>query len=321
MSGLRQWWKRLQPEVGGAALRRKFNALFGDEEPITYEFGDVPIYVFHANEPVPHFLYTTFGLSRVNSATPVAGTQTELTIRIPDDQSLPPEWPARVLDRIVRYLNRVDNPLEPGHHMDFSEPLSEDSTLTALIFVTDPLLGVVDTASGFVRFTYAIGVTPDDLRDALIWDARKFAGVFGEYFPLGLSDPSRHSLRDIPEAHTILTSATQRQGSSLSGVMTKYLDFTDDPEVRIDLTSASAEHLLNAIRYRIVYGRSFSLVGKDRWLEIIPGDGAPLVENRRMVLEVSETLANELLATFDIVPGTYRFTTSPLTLQVFDPNR
>ncbi|WP_394281470.1 suppressor of fused domain protein [Corynebacterium sp.] len=319
MSGLKQWFKRLQPEVGGDALRRHFHHFFGDEDPITYEFGDVPVYAFHTDEPVPHFLYTTFGLSRVNSATPVAGTQTELTIRIPDDESLPPEWPARVLDRIVRYLNRVDTPIEPGHHMDFAEPLSDESSLTALIFVTDPLLGVVDTASGFVRFTYAIGMTPTDLDDALLWDARKFAGVFGEYFPLGLSDPARQPLREIPEAHAIVESATQRQGSSLSGVMAKYLDFTAEPEARIDLTSTSAQHLLRAIQYRVQYGRSFSLVGKSKWLEIVPGEAAPIVDKRRMVLEISPDAANELLATFDTAPGTYRLSTMPLTLQVIDP--
>ena len=49
------------------------------------------------------------------------------------------------------------------------------------------------------------------------------------------------------------------------------------------------------------------------------GVAAPIVDKRRMVLEISPDAANELLATFDTAPGTYRLSTMPLTLQVIDP--
>ncbi|WIM68492.1 suppressor of fused domain protein [Corynebacterium breve] len=309
------------PEVGGDAIKEVFQNNFGDQEPIIYEYGEVPVVAYSADDPLPHFFYSTFGISRVNSSTPVAGMQTELTIRIPRDEALPPSWPAKLLNRVAQYLSRTDNPVEPGHHMDFDLPLTDDSTLTSLIFVTDPIMGVIDTKTGFVRFTYAIGMTPTDLNDALIWDARKFAGVFGEFFPLGLTDPDRAPLRDIDKARSILDDVIGRQGSSLSAVMANYLDFTDDDPLRLDLTTTSAEHLLRAVRYRIKFDRNFAFVSRKKWVEMVPGEFEAEFEKDHLRLGIPDQLANEILATFGTRPGAYAMTTAPLTIHVIDPTR
>lgn len=314
---------RLTAETGGEALKRALFDVTGSDEPWVFEVGDVPVHAFYAADPLLHYLYSTFGLSRVNSTTPVAGTQTELTLRVPADEPLPPVWPAHVLERVARYFARTANPIEPGHHMDFGEPLTKDSTLSALIFVTDPLLGVVDTTTGFVRFTYGIAITPEDLRAALAWDARKFAGVLGDFHPLGLSEPQRAALTTDPRARRIIERVQDEQGSSLSGAMADYLDFSCNTEgsVRIDLTPTAAEQLLMAVRYRIGYGRSFSLVSRKKWIELIPGEEPASAKRDSMELPVSPQLAAEILAIFDAHPGTYRMTTAPLTIEVIDPQR
>ncbi|WP_033378091.1 suppressor of fused domain protein [Corynebacterium lubricantis] len=315
---------RFAPKLGGTAIKAALIKAYGEQDPIVYEYGDAPVLSFRSpenSEIEPHYFYTTFGISRVHSGTPIAGTQTELTIRVAADEPLPPAWPAMLLNRVATYLDSTGNDLEPGHHMDFGVPLIDDSTLSALIFINDPALGIVETKTGPVRFTYAIGITARDLGDALNWDARKFAGVLGNYYPLGLTHPMRESLRENPQAHQILEKATDEQGSSLSAAMADYLDFTDDPALRIDITSVAAEQLLRAVRYRIRFGRSFALVSRKKWIEVVPGEGEPVLADDHLGLPVSEQLAAEILAVFDSAPGTYAMTTQPITIQVIDPNR
>ncbi|MHA2788539.1 suppressor of fused domain protein [Corynebacterium sp. S7] len=311
---------RFSPKVGGTAIKAAFNDAFGNQDPIVYEYGDIPVLSYRVDREVPHYFYSTFGISRVNSATPIAGTQTELTMRVAADEPLPPAWPAQLLSRVAEYITSTGNDLEPGHHMDFGLPLIDDSTLSALIFVNDPALGIVETKTGPVRFTYAIGVTARDLGDALNWDARKFAGVLGNYYPLGLTDPQRDSLRDDPEAFKILRNATEEQGSSLSAAMADYLDFTDKPTLRIDITTVAAEQLLRAVRYRIRFDKSFALVSRKKWIEVVPGEGEPVLADDHLGLPISEKLATEILAVFDSEPGIYTMTTQPLSIHVIDPN-
>lgn len=310
---------RFAPKTGGTAIKAKFADLFGQQEPVVFEYGDVPILSFRAEEPLPHYFYTTFGISRVNSATPIAGTQTELTLRIPADDPMPPGWPAQLLNRMATYIERTGNDLEPGHHMDFGLPLIDDSTLSALIFVDDPYLGTIETKTGPVRFTYGIGVTASDLDDALNWDARGFAGLLGEYYPLGLTDPQRKSLSENAEARETLKAKTEAEGSSLSAAMADYMDFTDELPLRIDITTVAAEQLLRAIRFRLPFGRSFALVSSKKWIEMVPGTGEPQFAADHLGLPVSEKLATEMRAVFDSAPGTYTMTTEPLTIQVIDP--
>lgn len=300
---------RQGPPSGGDAILQRISDATAASDPFVFTFDDLDdldVLAFRVDEPMPHFLYVTFGLSRVRSSVPVAGTQTELTMRVAADSPVPYAWPAERLAGMVAQVRRTGSEIAPGHHM-----FTADGGFT---FVVDPMLTLVDAPTGVVRFTYAVGVTARELDAALSWDPAKFTGVLGDHVPLGLTDPSRGDILDIPEARVRIESGKEDEGSSISAMHAHHLAIDGAGRVEIDQRSAAA--LLRAARYRLRFGRTFALVSESAALLLID---APLtISPAHAEIPASAEVAAELLAILDVEVGTYRFRSVPIEIDVVE---
>ena len=285
---------------------------------------EVAVLVYRFEEPCPHHLYVTYGLSGTRSSAPVAGTQDELTLRTPAEGA-PAGWPVDRLRRLARYRRTSGYPIEPGHYMDLRAPVVEDASLTGFIFVADPLVPLLSAPTGRVRFINAVPVTADELDAALRWDPLKFAGLLGQTRPLGIGPHDRpSSLIDVSFART-LSSLTDRDGSSIAAVSSSY--FAVDESGRIDVTSHAAAHLLRAMKWRLGYERPFAVVGDEAWARFVTAEspgvefGEDAMSGPYLMVNVDTALRHEMLAVLDSAPGVYRLTSAPLTIHVIDPAR
>lgn len=298
---------RQGPPLGADALTARIEAATQGGDPFTFAFDELEVRAYRVAEPLPHYLYVTFGLSRVRSSTPVAGTQTELTLRAPADTPVPYAKPAEQLASMVRHVRRSGNEIAPGHYFR--------SGSGGFTFVVDPVLGIVDGPTGIVRFTYAVGVTGRELEAALSWDPAKFTGVLGDFVPLGITDPARGDLMDIPEARARVEEGMGGEGSSISAVHSKLLSV--DAQGRIDMDPRSAEALIRAARYRLKFGKPFALINGE--ISVLLLLDAPFhTSPTHIQIGAGADLANELLATFDPSPGIYRLTSAPVEIHVVD---
>lgn len=308
----------LAEALGGSPIEVHGELAFSDE---------IAVLVHHLHDPLPHFLYVTHGLSRTSTSQPVAGTQTELTLRVPApaDPTLtsPPAWPVSRLRGLAEHLHDTGDPIEPGHYMDLHAPVCAGAGLTGFIFVNDPVLGISVAPTGWVRFIYAVAVTPDELDAALSWDPLAFAGLLGDVVPLGLSSPKRASV--MRDAHTRkeFERAREAEGSSIAAVESSY--FAVDGSGRIDLTADAANQVLRAMRWRLGHGHTFAVIGGDTWVHFTSAEEAadPEVVHGpdHITVAVNRGLRHEILAVLDAAPGTYRLRSAPLVFHVIDPAR
>ena len=299
---------RRGPKTGGEVVRGHIAKAAGGADAYVFSYRHLDVHAYVLAEPVPHVLYCTYGKSRVESSQPSAGTQTELTLRVPGTPALPDEWPARLLARAAR------DDIEPGHYLVLDTPRG---TLTGFVFVTDPILGVLDGPTGLIRFTYAVGINGDDVEQMLAWDPLKFAAFIGDRVPLGLTSTDRDPISARPQDRALLEDTVAAEGSSIGAMYARYLEV--DAEGRVDLDPAAARALLRAARHRLLHGRSFALLNGETWLLLNPHEATTECASDHIVVTATAEFAHELLATFDAVPGIYRLRTAPLEFRVVDP--
>lgn len=310
--------------MGGDYIVGRVEEATGARDPFRFAFDELSVDAYFVAKPTPHVLYVTRGLSRARSSIPVAGTQTELTLRVLDTTPVPYAWPAEQLAAMVRDVRVSGNEIAPGHYLRLAgtqpglSAEADSASVEGYLFVTDPVLGVIDPPTGSVRFTYAVGVTADELEAALAWDPVKLSGVLSEYVPLGITDPKRRSILENPAAKARLTRGAEQDGSSLGAEFAHLLSV--DASGRVDLDTQAARSLLRAARYRLSFGRPFALVRGDTWLRL--SQDAPFEADAQHVqLTATPELTNELLALFDDTPGVYRLHTAPVEIHVVDPGR
>lgn len=298
---------RRGPRLGGDAIREHLSGALGEADAFPFEFHGMQVLAFFADAPFPHILYCTFGLSHVNSSQKVAGTQTELTMRVPH-ASLPPSWPAEHLARMAARMRRTGNDIAPGHYITM-----RDADIPAYVFVTDPVLGVLDAPTGLVRFTYAVGLAGDDVERMLQWDPVRFAGAVGEVQPLGVTDPQRPPVSAYPAVRQRVEEAVAAEGSSISAMLAETL-VVEPGGVRVD--REAARDIVRGARHRLLHGRTFALVSGDSWLMFDPDASATEFGQSHVVVPAEPRVAHEILAVFDDAPGEYALTTAPLSITV-----
>lgn len=319
MGWLKEFASRIRrgPRLGGDAIRDHVAAVTGSTDAFIFAFDELEVHCYYVDTPLPHFLYSTFGLSRVRSGIPVAGTQTELVLRTPATTPVPYAWPAEQLASMVRMIRRADEEIAPGHYLRLARPVDGEAQIAGFTFVIDPLLGVIEPATGIVRFTYAVGLTREELEAALCWDPLKFTGVLGDYVALGITDPDRADILQTPEARERFEAGMASEGSSISAVHAKLLDTDEHGRIHLDLDAAHA--VLRAARHRLPFGRSFALVGERTWLRISPMSSFE-ADASHVDIEATSQFIHELLAIFDTTPGIYRFHSAPVEMHVVDPS-
>jgi suppressor of fused-like protein len=165
--------------LGWQAIVAKLGSIYGEQEPKHWgtvmrysEGGPDPldgISAYRAEEP-PHWHYVTFGFSELyekNSKNKnESGWGFELSLRLQrgKGQKSPPEWPVVFLQKLARYVFNTSNAFEDEHYIAWGGPITkeEQTTLEAVAFSTDPLLGQITTPNGNLKFLRAIGITADE---------------------------------------------------------------------------------------------------------------------------------------------------------------
>ena len=299
---------RRGPKTGGEVVRGYIVQAAGGADAYVFSYRHLEVHAYVLAEPVPHVLYCTYGKSHVESSQPSAGTQTELTLRVPGTPALPDEWPARLLARAAR------DEIEPGHYLVLDNP---HGTLAGFVFVTDPILGVLDGPTGLIRFTYAVGINGDDVEQMLSWDPLKFAAFVGDRVPLGLTSTDRDPISANMQDRALLEETVAAEGSSIGAMHARYLEV--DAAGRVDLDPEAARALIRAARHRLLHERAFALLNGETWLLLNPHEPTTELAESHIIVAATPALAHELLATFDAVPGIYRLRTAPLEIRVVDP--
>ena len=295
------------PRLSGDAIRAHLEANTGSNDPFKFTFDDLAVLAYPVNEPVPHFLYATFGLSQVRSSKPMAGTQTELTLRVPREAPVPFARPAERLAAMVVLVRRSGNDIEPGHHLTFRDAPG------GYLFAEDPVLGAIETPTGRVRFTQAVRVTDDEFDAALSWDTAKFIQVLRRRVPVGIGGGERESVLKEASIRKLIATATERDGSSLGAVDAKLLSV--DATGRIDMDADAAHALIRAARHRLRHGHQFALVRNNTWMLIGPGLDFE-ADDEHIQIPATPELANEIIATMDAAPGVYRLTSAQVSVHV-----
>lgn len=183
------------------SIAAALDALVPDDKPLRWAT-DTPvgegIQELTAHRADGHWLLVTWGFTDLDGLVDLdsddSGLGFELTMRVPrtDDDEMPPGWALQTLRNLGEYVFTERHGFGDGHRMSVAGTLGPDpSRLAALLFVTDPDLGTIDTPGGRVEFVTAVGVTPEELDEAK--DAGNNA-VLSRFTPAGtapLTDVTR----------------------------------------------------------------------------------------------------------------------------------
>ncbi|GAA3716380.1 hypothetical protein GCM10022224_097440 [Nonomuraea antimicrobica] len=166
------------PQGSRAAIATALEAHLPDDEPLRWAT-NIPmgegVQELSAHRADGCWLLVTWGFSDLDGLRDVGpepgagGLGFELTMRVPrgEGDELPPGWALATLQNLGTYVFGEGHPFADGHRMGVAGQLGpETSRLGALLFVTDPHLGVIDAPGGEVEFITAVGVTREELAEA-----------------------------------------------------------------------------------------------------------------------------------------------------------
>jgi len=204
-------------ELGGAQVPHQFTS------HTAYEIDSaspLPAITVWSTKAPPGWLYVTYGLSELfDKTTPdpnISGFGFELSLRIPkppgqNGGSKPPLWPLRLLQSLGRHVLSTRGGFDSGHALDLGASLvpggsdgPEDSALTGMICLPDPLLGKIDTVHGSLLFLRLFGVTAEELAILSELELGSLVACVAELSPQAITDAGRGSFTDDPERGKIL---------------------------------------------------------------------------------------------------------------------
>lgn len=145
--------------------------------------------------------YVTYGLtelfSKESNVPDVSGFGAELTLRLPrnDDDEHPPVWGVKLLQALAHHCFSQGAGFDAGHCVDLGSSIvaGEDSALTGLVCLPDPMLRQIHGPFGSVLFLQLIGLTGDELEAFRAMTLEAKVGAMADLDASGLTDPGRKS--------------------------------------------------------------------------------------------------------------------------------
>ena len=151
-----------------------------------------------------HWHYISYGLSELYVPAPeddpeFSGWGFELTMRVPGDESEPPQWPFTMINEMAKHVNSNRVLLEPGHRIDLRTPVTgfphlpdaPDTGLTVFAVCIDPELGEIDTPNGRVAFLQLVGITAGEKEEMVASSTADVLGRLADISPWLITDPGR----------------------------------------------------------------------------------------------------------------------------------
>ena len=215
-----------------------FQNRLGGNEPLDY----ISLYnnAGDAKRNIPaHWHYISFGLSdlygdcRVHRRSlnqELSGFGFELTFRLKKDQTetIPPMWPADILQSLAKYVFHTGNIICSGDHVSENKPLNNgNSIIQHMLMTDDPQLGTVFGPFGKVTFIQIVGVTNDELKASQQWNVkgmidlmRKMPETGGDLLVTEMQR-SKSIFEFKQEIKQAVEQGINQEGSNLSGVSAK----------------------------------------------------------------------------------------------------
>lgn len=133
------------------------------------------------DEPEPHFLIVTYGLSAPHVEPPgeglTAGLGFELTLRVARDESERenlPEWTRSLLEHLASYAGS-SSAFEAGENLNLVEPITKDSRLESVLFALDAVLpSPLDGPDGAVTLLQCVLLARDEYDALRAWQSPRF---------------------------------------------------------------------------------------------------------------------------------------------------
>ena len=171
--------------VGWLAIDHEFEKLYPGQEPQHY--GTVIKYMLGGEEPldglsvyesarqVNHFHIVSYGFSELYYDDESAGEEFskwgfELTFRVKKINNEKPAdqiWALNLMQNLAKYVFKSKKWFEEYHILDAKGPIrvGYSTDVTALAFVLDPELGIIETPHGQVQFLQIVGLTAKEYED------------------------------------------------------------------------------------------------------------------------------------------------------------
>lgn len=163
--------------VGWLCIDEMLKKIYAEQEP--KHFASIPHHILGGTNPLDgisiykstmqedHFHFVTYGFSELYYNEECVSNEFskfgfELTFRLKkksDNDNL--NWAINLLQNIATYVFKSGKWFEEFHVFPANGPIriDYDTTLTALAFVKDPQLGIIETPHGEVQFLQIVGLT------------------------------------------------------------------------------------------------------------------------------------------------------------------
>lgn len=169
--------------VGWDFIDGKLEKIYFEQEPkhfvpkLRYVLGgDEPldgISVYESEKQTKHFHFITYGFSELYYDEESADGEFskygfELSFRLQkenDENNL--NWVYNLLQNIARYVFKSGKWFEEFHFIPVNGPIKSgyDTDITALAFIIDPELGIIETPHGEVAFLQMVGLTTNEFEE------------------------------------------------------------------------------------------------------------------------------------------------------------
>lgn len=318
---------------GWEAIDEALEQLYGEQEQkhygtaIPYMLGGPDplngISVYEVREPLPHWHFVTYGFSELyekETEDPgYSGYGFELTFRLfksaAEDE--PPAWALNLLQNLGRYVFNSGNVFRSGDYMDANGPiaLESETALSALAFITDPLLPGIDTPNGRVEFLQLVGITNDELSAMQVWNTLGVLMEMSEHIPLYITDLHRNSLLKLPAIAEAVRLGSESEGSNTGALYVDQLAWEnpeDDSIQTLQLGAKQAEIVGKLLHGRLLKGRTLTLAGPEVTVSFETSVTRSIeIQNDNVVLKLDEAVSEAISEILRPVAGLYRLTDWP----------
>lgn len=277
--------------AGWDAITEKLATLYGEQEPMHY--GTILPFSLGGNDPLPGisvyrnrdedgdwFHYVTYGFSGLydkESEDPEwSGFGFEMTFRLLtyDIDKEPPTWPLNVLQNLARYVFQSGNIFQAGHSLPFNGPilLGSPTKIRGGFFVSDDLLGNLETPNGRVEFLQLVGCTEDEILELKRWNAVGFEATMRQVNPRLLTDLDRDSIVDDPQLAQQILDGAREEGSETDVIYTQEIriETSTDGRRTLHLPAIVVADLVGILPGRLRFDRPFYLQSQAALIGVFP---------------------------------------------------
>ena len=316
---------------GWDAIAAAFDRLYPGQEPkhvgtlVPWRFGGQDpldgISAWKRLAPVPHWHFVSYGLSelyeKTSSNAEHSGYGFELTFRLACDPASeePPMWAFGLLQNLARYVFQSGNVFADGEWLNLNGPiaLEQDTLIRSVAFLFDPEAPAIDTPHGRVEFIQIVGLTLDEEEVGKRWKFRDLLESFLPHLPLWVTDLSRASILDRPDARALAEEGAARDGSSTGLLYTDALRWSQQSRLLrptitvVTLGAGQVGDITQFIKLRLPFGRPLNIVGKEARVTFEPAemDGI-VIGDGRLQFSLSNTTVEALARTLQPRAGSYR---------------